>query len=202
MDHWQTQRASQVGRLVESSAEATPVMKRNRYRAGGAREQIASGLTHQATEPHRQRPSPVVLERVHDVAKAALVPSGGPGDIDRARSSPARRSQVARLVQRAPRHRRGAARSTAGGPEEIDAGPARPTDRTHRRSVERRRTGGTVGGQYGCQQRVRHAGQRATKVTKAEVATKATKSLVATKVTKSQGLRPLAAELVPPGVAP
>ena len=67
----------QIGRLVEAALPSSRRVQRNRHGRAGADEHVGTPIAHEGRETRRQRAAGVVLERVHDGAKRALVRADG-----------------------------------------------------------------------------------------------------------------------------
>ena len=71
--HGQTKVDSEVGRLIEASNPPPAQMQRHGHDAIGIAQHVLTVRPHQRGERRRERPTPLVLERVNDLAKGRLV---------------------------------------------------------------------------------------------------------------------------------
>jgi len=125
-----------VERLVESPGAPPGRMQGNRDEAVGVPEQFRAPAPHQAGQRLCQRTAPVVLQRVDDGAKCAVVGAGREGAIDEAVSAAASRAARHRHADDAPRRQRIAAAFAERGSQRPDGLPAGVTDRPARRVFE------------------------------------------------------------------
>ena len=125
-----------VKRLVESAGAPPGRMKGNRDEAVGVPEQLLAPAAHQGRQRLRQRAAPVVLQRMDNGAKRAVVGAGRERAIDEAMSTPAARATSHRHADDTPRRQRVAAGFAERGSQRPYGLPAGVTDGTPRRVIE------------------------------------------------------------------
>src|SRR5213079_153100 len=67
----------QVAGLIEAATELPPRMQWHGDEAVRIGEQVRAGITHQPAQRSRQRPAPVVLEGMDDVAQCTGIVTSG-----------------------------------------------------------------------------------------------------------------------------
>jgi hypothetical protein len=82
----------QLASLVESAAQSTPRVQRHRDDTVRVTEEICTGCPHDGGKRTRKRASPVILERVQDVAERAVIVSGRPAGAQKSGAAPAARA--------------------------------------------------------------------------------------------------------------
>jgi len=123
-------------RLVESARPLPRSMKRNRDGDVGAREDGGAVTREQRGQWPRKRLPSIVLERVHDVPKRAIVVADRPAPSQVMRSPSASRTRAAIDTDAAPRRQRIAADVAEWRSEMPDALPAGSADGATRGFVE------------------------------------------------------------------
>lgn len=154
MDDRQPELARQRVGLIEATLEAAPAMQRHRHDAVRIAEQTFTSRSHQRTKLSREYPPTVVLERLENVTKRAVVIAGGAGRVDERRSSAAARAPFQGRADDAPRDEWVAARTAERGGAEADAAPTIGADGAVEWSLEYHATGRTAWRERDGEQRI------------------------------------------------
>lgn len=133
----QSEVSREIGRLIEAPLAVPRSMQRHGDHACGTSQHLGAAFAHEGREPLRQRPAPVVLQRVHDRTKRAVVLAHRAGEIHGWLHPPATRADRERPADDPPARERIAAALAEGRCEGKNGTPAAATYRTIGRMLQR-----------------------------------------------------------------
>jgi len=126
----------EVRGLIESSPPLLRCMQRNGDHASRAAQNVAASGTQQRAEWTRQRTAPLVLQRMDDCPKRAVVVAEGARPIDKPARPPASRALLQRRTDRTPPGERVATLVAQRRRQRTNRFPAGKADRALGRMLE------------------------------------------------------------------